>query len=59
MEARDNEGEYYKEIVRRSKRMRERAAETLRRARESRKRQADRTGDADAGGRRRKLRRQD
>jgi hypothetical protein len=59
VEGRENEGEYYREIVRRSKRVRERAAETLKRAREARKRQPDRSGDREASGRRRKLRPQD
>ncbi len=61
VEGRENEGEYYKEIIRRSKRLRERAAESLKRARESRKRLADdsKSGDAPTGGRRPRLRRQD
>lgn len=54
VEGRDNEREFYREIIRRAKEVRERAAESLRRSRLLRKRQEE---QADAAERRRRFRR--
>jgi hypothetical protein len=48
MERRKNEGEFYREIVRRAQRARDRAAESLRQSRVSRKKQVDVRGQTDA-----------
>src|SRR6202011_84876 len=53
------EGELYRKIIRRAKEVRERAAESLRRSRASRKRQAGPGGQADAAQKRRRFRRGD
>jgi hypothetical protein len=58
VEGRNNENEFYREILRRAKTARERAAESLKRSRASRKRQADLGAQADASQRRRRFRRQ-
>ena len=54
-----NEGEFYREIIRRAEVARERAAESLRLSRALRKRQGDLGEQADAAKRRRRFRRQD
>ena len=59
MEGRKNESEFYRELLRRANRVRERSAESLRRSRLSRKRQADLGEQTDATQGRRKFRRQD
>jgi hypothetical protein len=58
MKGSDSERDFYRQIIGRSKRLRERAADSLRRTRESRRRQ---TGDRDVAnaGRRPRFRRQD
>lgn len=59
MEGRKNESEFYRELLRRANRVRERSAESLRRSRVLRKRQGDPGEQTDATQRRRKFRRQD
>jgi hypothetical protein len=59
MEGRKNESEFYRELLRRANRVRERSAESLRRSRVLRKRQSDLGEQTDATQRRRKFRRQD
>lgn len=59
MKGSESERDYYRQIIGRSKRLRERAAESLRRKRESRRRQAGDADVANSGLRRRRLRRQD
>jgi len=55
-----DEQDFYREIIRRAKRVRERAAESLKRSRETRKRKAGVTrAQADSPASRRRLRRQD
>jgi hypothetical protein len=58
VEGRKNEGELYREIIRRAKGVRERAAESLRRARAVRKKE-DPGAQSDAAQRRRRFRRRD
>jgi hypothetical protein len=58
VEGRKTEAEVYKDIVRRAKGVRERAAETLKRSRALRKKQADIREQANATKRRRRFRRQ-
>jgi hypothetical protein len=48
VESRENEGERYQKIIRRAKQVRERAAESLRRARASGKKRGDPEGQTDA-----------
>jgi hypothetical protein len=57
VEGRENERESYRKIIRRAKEARERAAESLRRSRASRKRQGDLGAQADAAQRQRRFRR--
>ena len=59
MDSREDEGELYRKIISRSKRVRERAAESLRRARALRKPQRDADVPADAGRKHRRFRHQD
>jgi hypothetical protein len=59
VEGRKNEGEFYREIIRRAKEVRERAAEALRRPRGLPKRHGDLGEQADAAERRRTVRRRD
>ena len=59
VEGRKNESERYRKIIRRAKRVRERAAASLRRSRALRKTQGDLGEQAEAAKRRRKFRRQD
>jgi hypothetical protein len=56
MERRKTESEFYREIVRRAQRVRERAAESLRESRVTRKKQVDLRGHTDV---RRRFHRQD
>ena len=56
MERRKNESEFYREILRRAQRVRERAAESLRQSRVSCKKQVDLRGQTDVA---RRFRRQD
>ena len=58
-EGRENEGEFYRKIIRRAEGARQRAAESLRQSRASRKRQGDLGAQADAAKRRRRFRRRD
>jgi hypothetical protein len=53
VDGRENEGELYRKIITRAKRVRERAAESLRRARASGKEQRDSEVPADAARQRR------
>ncbi len=48
MDSRENEGERYQRIISRAKQVRERAAESLRRARAAGKKQGDPQGQTDA-----------
>ena len=59
VEGREDEGEFYRKIIRRAKEARERAAESLRRSRASRERQGDLGAQADATQRRRTFRGRD
>ena len=59
MDGRKNESEFYGEILRRAQRVRERAAESLRQSRVSRKKQRDLRGQTDVARRRRRFPRQD
>jgi hypothetical protein len=58
VEGQKNESEFYREILRRAKRVRERAAESLRQSRVSRKMRKDLV-ETDAAQRRRRFRQQD
>jgi hypothetical protein len=55
VEGRENEGEFYRKIIRRAKKARERAAESLRPSRASRQRQGDLGAEADAPQRQRRF----
>jgi hypothetical protein len=59
MEGSKNESEFYREILSRAKRARERAAESLRARRRSRKKQVDLTEQSKAAPRRRNFLRHD
>jgi hypothetical protein len=59
VKGRENEGEFYRKIIRRANEARERAAESLRRSRASRKRQEDLESRADAAQGRHRFRRRD
>jgi hypothetical protein len=59
MEGRENDAERYRKIIRRAKEVRDRAAESLRRARAFRKARGEPDERADAAQKRRTLRRRD
>ncbi len=59
VEGRENEREFYRAIIDRAKRVRERAAESLRQSLALRKRQGDIGAQPDTAQKRRKFRRQD